>query len=93
MIIEQDDNTKNGRFFIQENGTVLAEMTYVWAGPSRIIIDHTEVSEVLKGKSAGKLLLTKAVSFARDKSIKIMPLCPFAKSVFDKTPDYADVLF
>jgi len=93
MIIEQDDNTKNGRFFIQENGTVLAEMTYVWAGPSRIIIDHTDVSEVLKGKSAGKLLLAKAVSFARDKSIKIMPLCPFAKSVFDKTPDYADVLF
>ena len=91
MEIQQQEDGRKGKFFIEEEGKILAEMTYVWAG-DRIIIDHTEVSEQLKGKSAGKLMLTKAVSFAREKGIKILPLCPFAKSVFDKTPEYSDVL-
>lgn len=92
MEILQDDNGKKGSFFIMENGTRLAEMTYTWAGTERIIIDHTEVSEVLRGKSAGKQLLMKAVDFARAKGIKIIPLCPFANSVFKKTPEIQDVL-
>ena len=37
-------------------------------------------------------MVTKAVEFAREKGIKILPLCPFAKSVFDKTPEFRDVL-
>lgn len=44
-------------------------MTYVWAGTGRIIIDHTEVSETLKGKDAGKQMVVKAVAFAREKEI------------------------
>ena len=38
-------------------------------------------------------MLAKAVEFARQNNIKIMPLCPFAKSVFDKVAEYQDVLF
>lgn len=92
MEIKQHEEGRKGKFFIEESGDILAEMTYVWAGDDRIIIDHTEVSDKLKGKSAGKLLLAKAVAFAREKGIKILPLCPFAKAVFDKTPEYNDVL-
>ena len=43
-------------------------------------------------KGYGKKMVTKAVEFAREKGIKILPLCPFAKSVFDKTPEFRDVL-
>lgn len=92
MEIKQKENGSKGSFYIEENGKVLAEMTYVKTGTDRIIIDHTEVSDALKGKSAGKQLLEKAVQFARDNQLKILPLCPFAASVFEKTPAYADVL-
>lgn len=78
-------------FYIEENGEVLAEMTYVWAA-DKMIIDHTEVSDKLAGKGAGKQLVNQAVLFAREKHIKILPLCPFAKSVFDKVEAYKDVL-
>lgn len=93
MEIQQNDDGLKGKFFIEFKGEELAKLTYVWAGKDRIIIEHTEVSEKLKGKSAGKLLLAKAVEYARSKAIKILPLCPFAKSVFDKTTEYKDVLF
>ena len=59
---------------------------------SRVIIDHTTVDDALRGTGAGKQLVEAAVLWARAESIKLMPLCPYAKSVFDKTPAYADVL-
>ena len=92
MTILQTDDGKKGAFNIEENGERLAEMTYVWAGTGMFIIDHTEVSDKLAGKGAGKQLVAKAVAFAREKGLKIMPLCPFANSVFKKTPAYSDVL-
>lgn len=92
MEIKHKDDKNKGAFFIEENGIVLAEMTYVWAGKDRIIIDHTEVSDILKGQGAGKQMVLKAVEMAREKGIKILPLCPFAKSIFDKTKEFNDVL-
>lgn len=92
MTILQEEANNKGAFYIEENNVRVAEMTYVWAGANKIIIDHTEVGESLKGKGAGKLMVAEAVAFARAKGIKILPLCPFAKSVFDKTAEYNDVL-
>ncbi len=93
MEILQKDDGKKGSFYIESENKILAEMTYVWAGTDKLIIDHTEVSDQLAGKRIGKQLLVATIQFARDKKIKIMPLCPFAKSVFDKDPSYNDVLF
>jgi uncharacterized protein len=93
MEIQQKDDGKKGMFYIEQEADTLAEMTYVWAGNDKIIIDHTQVGASLVGKGIGKQLVHKAVEFAREKNIKIMPLCPFAKAVFDKVSDYQDVLF
>ncbi|TAH12233.1 MAG: N-acetyltransferase [Sphingobacteriia bacterium] len=93
MEILQKDDGKKGSFYIENQNNILAEMTYVWAGMDKFIIDHTEVSDQLAGKGIGKKLLTATVQFARDKKVKIMPLCPFAKAVFDKDPSFNDVLF
>lgn len=90
MKVQQEDTFTKGAFYIEEDNTRLAEMTYVWAG-DKIIIDHTEVSEKLKGQGAGRQLVAAAVNFARERNIKILPLCPFAKSVMDKTREYDDV--
>ncbi len=92
MEVLHEDNGKKGSFFIRVNDEKQAEMTYTWAGTERIIIDHTEVNDALRGKSAGKQMLMKTVEFAREKGIKIIPLCPFAKSVFQKVPEIRDVL-
>ena len=93
MEIKHQVTDNKGVFFMEEAGARIAEMTYVMAGKDKMIIDHTEVSERFGGKGLGKVLLAEAVAFARKEHLKIMPLCPFAKSVFDKTNEYADVLF
>lgn len=85
-------NDKNGYFHIDIDSKTEAKMTFIFAGSDKIIIDHTEVNEGHNGKGFGKMMVAKAVAFAREKNIKIIPLCPFAKKVFDKNPEYSDVL-
>lgn len=92
MNIERIEHGSKGAFLINENNQRLAEMTYSKADENLIIIDHTEVSDALRGKGAGKKLVAEAVDYARKNGIKIIPLCPFAKSVFDRTPEFNDVL-
>jgi uncharacterized protein len=91
MDIKQIEHGSKGGFVIEQDNERLAEMTYSKAGDKLIIIDHTEVSDKLRGTGAGKQLVMKAVEYARNNHIKILPLCPFARSVFDKTPEVADV--
>ena len=81
-----------GAFYIEIEGIQEAMMTFVYAGEDKIIIDHTEVNPGNEGKGFGKKMVTKAVEFAREKGIKILPLCPFVKSFFDKTSEFRDVL-
>lgn len=92
MNIKQIDHGNKGAFLIGEDNERLAEMTYSRAGDSLIIIDHTEVSDKLRGQGAGKKLVLAAVDYARKNNLKILPLCPFAKATFDRTPEIHDVL-
>jgi len=80
-----------GAFVIERDGKRLAEMSYTTAG-SKIIIDHTDVSDALRGTGAGKRLVMAAVEWARAEKKTLLPLCPFAKSVFEKTAEIRDVL-
>ena len=86
MNILFEQSSSKGAFFIVENNQRLAEMTFSKAGDKLIIIDQ------LRGKGAGKQLVAAAVAYAREKNLKILPLCPFAKSVFNKVTEFQDVL-
>ena len=89
--IEHERSDHRGAFILIRDGERLAKQTYTVAG-SRVITDHTDVDDRLRGTGAGKKLVQAAVEWARRENVKLMPLCPFAKSVFDKTPAYTDVL-
>ncbi len=93
MQVTQHDDGKHGTFFAKNGDVQAGDMTYTWAGEKMFIIDHTGVEEAFKGQGIGRIMLDYAVGFAREKGLKIMPLCPFAKSVFDKDASIRDVLF
>lgn len=93
MNILHEGNDKKARFYMEENGVRIANLEYVYAGTDKFIIEHTEVNETHEGKGLGKLLVKAAVDFAREKNLKIIPLCPYANAAFKKTPEYIDVWF
>ena len=90
--VTQHNWETKGEFVATFDGQKAGLMTYSWAGDDKISIDHTEVEQAYNGKGVGKAMVYKAVEFAREKNIKIIPLCPFVKKVFDKTPEFRDVL-
>ncbi|MEH3113395.1 GNAT family N-acetyltransferase [Pedobacter terrae] len=93
MEIQQNNGESKGQFEASDNGIQAGVLAYIWAGPGKFIIDHTEVNPDFAGQGIGRKLVWAAVNYARENKVKILPLCPFAKSVFDKTSEIQDVLF
>lgn len=92
MTIEHYDNDSEGHFRAVENGSRVGTMTYFWSGENKIIINHTEVDPAQGGKGVGLALVEAAVSFARDRGVKIDPWCPYVKGVLAKRKEHKDVL-
>ncbi|MGN7761486.1 GNAT family N-acetyltransferase [Paenibacillus sp. 22594] len=82
----------NKRFWISDQDSMAAEMTYVTSTASLFIIDHTFVDTTYRGQGLGDLLVEAMVEYARENEIKIVPLCPFAKGRFQQRPELGDVL-
>lgn len=91
MLVQHRREGSKGMFYVESEGVVLAAMTYTMPAPEKMIIDHTEVSDELRGKNVGYQLVHASVEYAREHHIKIIPLCPFAASVFKRKPEFSDV--
>ncbi|MEK4005852.1 GNAT family N-acetyltransferase [Paenibacillus sp. FSL H3-0333] len=82
-----------GRFYIAGDAKDLAEITYkADKTTGDLVIDHTFVSEDLRGQGAGEKLVRAVVDLAREQSVKIVPVCPYAAHQFEKHEEYKDVL-
>jgi uncharacterized protein len=90
--IQHKFDGKKGAFFMMKEGKQLAEMSYVMAGDTNMIVDHTQVDESLKGQGVGKKLLEALVQYVREKQMLVVPLCPFANAMFKKVNEWHDVL-
>lgn len=89
--INVEDNGKTGGFVLLEDGKQAGKMTFNWDGDNKIIIDHTIVDKEYGGKGYAKQLMSKAVAFAREKEVKIVPECSFVEAMFEKDESIQDV--
>jgi predicted GNAT family acetyltransferase len=92
QIIHEVHATKGSYSYRQSDAHPPARLTYSRAGDALIIIDHTEVPPEYRGQSIGQALVMRAVDDARQHSIAIIPLCPFAAAQFRRHPEWHDVL-
>lgn len=93
MQINHSANESKGSYSYQETTThPIALLTYSRAGETMIILDHTEVPDVYRGRNIGVALVEGAVENARRTGVTIVPLCPFAAVQFRRHPEWHDVL-
>ena len=92
MIVKREQEGHRGAFYIEEDGA-RAELTFSASEDGKLVmLDHTEVGSSLRGKGVARMLVEAAVGWARQEKIELVPVCPFARAVFDKELAFRDVL-
>src|SRR5690606_17213589 len=80
-----------GKFFIREDEQEVDRIE-VRLSDDLITVLHTEVDAVAEGKGYAKIMLTSLTDYARNKNLKVKPLCPFVYGQFKKHPElYGDI--
>ena len=90
--VRHEEGGGRGAFYVEQGGQRVAELAYSRDGRDRAIIEHTEVSDVLRGQGVARKLVDAAVAWARASGMRVVPICPYARSVFDRDAALRDVL-
>ena len=53
----------------------------------KLRVYHTEVEAEYEGKGFAKLLLDELVGYAKENSLRIIPLCPYVLAQFKRHPE------
>jgi predicted GNAT family acetyltransferase len=80
------------RIALVVDGVEAGEITWKNDGDSLWIVEHTRVNEAFQGKGYAGQLVEAVVERARREGKKLELVCPYAKKVIDRTPEYQDVL-
>jgi predicted GNAT family acetyltransferase len=83
---------KKGSFVIDDNGKSVGKLDYLISAPDEITLYHTEVDEKFRGEGLGNDLVEAAVKHARQKDLKVIAKCPFARKVIEGAAEMKDVL-
>ncbi|MCK9471438.1 MAG: GNAT family N-acetyltransferase [Bacilli bacterium] len=82
---------QNSFYIGDSEDNVTAEITYKVDGDT-FIVEHTYVSPELRGQGVAAKLLDKLLNYVRSNNIKIIPICPYVFSMFEKHPEWHDLL-
>ena len=89
--IQQKEKDGNGMFYIEKDGDIVAELTYKQLDNGILTIDHTETNPEMEGEGLASRLVKHTVEYAREKNIKIDPLCAYAAKQFERHEEYREV--
>ena len=81
------EKSENRFYKNNEEGKMIAEVTYVPAGDTIVILDHTFVDPSLRGQGIAAQLVDRVVEEMGSEGKKIVPLCPYAKELFNRKPE------
>lgn len=74
----------------EQDGKMLAEITWTLLADV-MVMDHTYVSEDLRGGGVAKQLLDRAAEYAREQGYKMEAVCSYVVTAFNRYKEYDDV--
>lgn len=89
--IEHTESESGGMFFVERGGARVAEMTYRRTSPTLVVIDHTEVTEVLRGRGFARKLLDGLATWARSSGQRVGATCSYAAGELQRDATLRDL--
>lgn len=91
MAISVTDNAERNRYEASVGGAAAGFAAYR-RHDSSIEFTHTEVDSAHEGRGVGSELVGRALDDARERGLRVRPLCPFVRSFIERHPAYRDLV-
>ncbi|MFW5889038.1 MAG: GNAT family N-acetyltransferase [Bacillota bacterium] len=75
-----------------EDGSLLAEVTFPEEKADIVNIDHVYVNNKLRGRGIASEIMLETYNYLKPKNKKVIATCPYAVSWFKKHPEYQGIL-
>ena len=87
-----DDNTERKRYEAYV-GTELAGFTDYHLATGLLTLLHTEIEPAFEGQGIGSRFVAGILDDARDRGLRVLPICPFVRAFLQKNPQYDDLVW
>jgi predicted GNAT family acetyltransferase len=84
--IEREELNGVHEFVLRLDGERFGFLEYTRPEVGVMRIEYVEVSPELRGTGLGRQLVEKAVTFATDTKLKVVPICSYARAVIQRDP-------
>jgi uncharacterized protein len=84
--IAREETDGAQEFVLRVDGERLGFLEFTRPGAGVMRIEYVEVAPELRGTGLGKQLVEQAVAFAKDASLKVVPICSYARAVIQRDP-------
>lgn len=82
--IEREELNGVHEFVLRVDGERLGFLEFTRPDTGVMRIEYVEVDPGLRGTGLGRQLVEKAVAFAKDTNLKVVPICSYARSVIQR---------
>jgi predicted GNAT family acetyltransferase len=86
VTIEREELNGVHEFVLRIDGERRGFLEFTRPDVGVLHIDYVEVSPELRGRGFGRQLVEKAVAFAKDTTLRVVPICSYARVVIDRDP-------
>jgi predicted GNAT family acetyltransferase len=84
------NNEAEGRYELAVDGQLAIAAYHRREGA--LVFTHTQVPEALEGQGVGSRLVKAALDDARERNLKVVPLCEFVAAYIERHPQEQDPL-
>lgn len=83
----------NRIYSLDENNELLAETTFVLKDNKEVVINHTYVNPILRGKGIAGKMMEVVAQYIREKGLKVTATCSYAVIWLQKHKEtYSDII-
>lgn len=86
VMIEREELNGAHEFVLRIDGERCGFLEFTRPDADVMRIEYVEVAPELRGTGLGRQLVEKAVGFAKDHHLKVVPICSYARAVIQRDP-------
>jgi predicted GNAT family acetyltransferase len=92
VTIEREELNGTHEFVLRIDGERFGFLEFTRPDTGVMCIEYVEVALELRGSGLGQQLVRKAVAFAKDAGLRVVPICSYARAVMQRDPALAAAL-